>query len=139
MCNQNIKSREVNKMKKFVKELFTNRFGIVLATLNICYLASTKFVHYTFSHGNQDTCVFYNHSVFYWIKLQFAEKFFCLNSPAILAFIIPNEITRIIFSDFCLFTRAKFQISLLVFLMVLQWLFIGWVSKKIARKLTKSV
>ena len=42
-------------MKKFVKELVTNRFGIVLATLNICYLASRNFVYYAFSHGDEDT------------------------------------------------------------------------------------
>lgn len=125
-------------MRKFIKELFTNRFGIVLVTLNICYLVSRKFVYFTFSHGNEDQCVFYNHSVFYWVKLQFAEKLFCLNSPAILAFLIPNEIMRIVFSDFCLFTRAKFQILLLTFFIVLQWLFIGWLSEKIAQKI-KSV
>ena len=124
-------------MKKIVKELITNRFGIVLATLNICYLVSRNFIYYAFSHGGEDQCVFYNHSVFYWIKIQFAEKILCLNSPALLAFIIPNEITRIIFSDFCLFTRAKFQIVLLTFFIVLQWLFIGWLSEKIAQKINQ--
>ncbi|CAN5657914.1 hypothetical protein BH20ACI4_BH20ACI4_10260 [soil metagenome] len=124
-------------MKKFIKELLTNRFGIVLATLNICYLVSRKFVYFTFSHGNQDQCVFYNQSVFYWIQIQFAEKILCLNFPAILAFLIPNEITRIVFSDFCLFTRAKFQIVLLTFFIVLQWLFIGWLSEKIAQKINR--
>ena len=30
-------------MRKFIANLFSNRFGIVLATLNVCYLAKVIF------------------------------------------------------------------------------------------------
>lgn len=51
-------------MRNFVKSLVTNRFGIVLAALNVCYFVSRKFVPFAFSHGNQDSCAFYHHNIF---------------------------------------------------------------------------
>ncbi len=125
-------------MKSFVKGLVTNRFGIVLAALNVCYLVSRKFVHYAFSHGNEDSCVFFNHHIFFWMKIHYAENILSINSPAILASMIPSKFMQIIFSNFCLFTYARFQIIFLIFFITFQWLFIGWAAKTIAQKIQSS-
>ena len=122
-------------MRNFVKGLITNHFGIVLAALNVCYFVSKKFVPFAFSHGNEDSCVFFNHYVFSWMKIHYAEKILSINSPAALLSMIPGKFMQIIFPDFCVFTQAKFQIILLIFFITLQWLFIGWAAKTIAQKI----
>lgn len=122
-------------MKNFVKGLVTNRFGIVLAALNVCYFVSDKFVPFIFSHGNEDKCVFYNHQIFIWIKMHYVERILSINSPAILAAMFPSKFLQIIFPDFCSFTQVRFQIIFLIFFITLQWLFIGWAAKAIAQKL----
>ncbi|MCU1290744.1 MAG: hypothetical protein JWN60_2973 [Acidobacteria bacterium] len=120
-------------MKKFIKELVTNRFGIVLAALNLCYLAAQKFVPYAFSHGIGDECTFFRHNVFFWIKLHYNEAMFDINLPAALAALIHGKFTQIIFPDFCFFTHARFQIVAFAFFVTFQWLFIGWTAKTVAR------
>ncbi|HEX8287750.1 MAG TPA: hypothetical protein VF556_07145 [Pyrinomonadaceae bacterium] len=118
-------------MRKFVVDLMTNRFGIVLAALNVCYLVSRKFVHYAFSHGS-DECFYFKNSIFFWIKSNYAEIMFNINLPAALASLIQSKLTQTIFSDFCFFTDAKIQIVFLAVFITLQWLFIGWMAKTLA-------
>ena len=125
-------------MRNFVKGLITNRFGIVLAALNVCYFVSKKFVPFVFSHGNEDSCVFYNHQIFFWMKILYAEIILNINSPAVLTAMFPSKFMQIIFPDFCAFTHAKFQIVFLLFLVTFQWLFIGWAAKTIAQKIRSS-
>jgi hypothetical protein len=122
-------------MRNFVKGLVTNRFGIVLAALNVCYFVSKKFVPFIFSHGNEDNCIFYNHQMFFWLKTHYAEIILEINSVAILASMIPSKFMQIIFPEFCSFTQARFQIVFLIFFITLQWLFIGWAAKTIAQKI----
>ena len=120
-------------MKEFAKDLMTNRFGIILATLNVCYLVSRKFVYFVFSHSNGEECVIFKHQVVSWMKLHYAETILSINSPAALASLIQGKFTHAVFPDFCSYTHAKFQIIFLVFFIIFQWLFIGWAAKTIAR------
>ena len=122
-------------MRNFVKGLVTNRVGIVLAALNVCYFVSKKFVPFIFSHGNEDNCVFYNHQIFSRMKVYCAEVILESNSPAIIAAIFPSKFMQIVFPEFCFFTQAKFQVIFLIFFIIFQWLFIGWTAKTIAQKI----
>lgn len=122
-------------MRSFLVGLFTNRFGIVLATLNVCYFVSRKFVHFTFSHGGGDDCLIFNHHIMSWIRMQCATTLLSINSPAIIASAFPGKVMQVVFPDFCTYTQAQFQIAFLLFFITLQWLFIGWAAKTIAQKL----
>jgi hypothetical protein len=122
-------------MKNFVKSLVTNHFGIVLAALNVCYFVSRKFVQFAFSHGNDDSCVFFKHYVISWMKIHYAETILQINSPAAVASLIQSKFMQIIFPDFCVFAQAKLQIIFLIFFITFQWLFIGWIAKTIAQKI----
>ena len=119
-------------MRKFVVDLMTNRFGIVLAALNVCYLVSQKFVRHAFSHGNGDEFIYFYNSVFFWMKVNYTKIMFDINLPAALASLIQGKFTQIFFSDFCFFTGAKIQIIFLAIFITLQWLFIGWTAKTVA-------
>ena len=120
-------------MRKFIADLMTNHFGIVLAALNVCYLVSRKFASYAFSHGNGGECVFYKNNAFLTAKSHFADAMFNINSPAAFASLIQGKFTQLVFSDFCFFTHAKLQIVFLALFITFQWLFIGWTAKTIAR------
>ena len=120
-------------MRKFIAGLLTNRFGIVLAALNICYFVSRNFVSYAFSHGDGDKCFFVKHYAFQWMRFQCAEFMLCINLPAVLTSVVQSRLTQNIFPDLCSFTQAKFQIIFLAFFITFQWLFIGWTAKTIAR------
>jgi hypothetical protein len=70
-------------MKNFIKGLLTNRFGIILATLNLCYLVS---------HNPAGIRVLDN----------FDKLIFSLNSPAAVLTIIPITIIKFLFRIYCL-------------------------------------
>jgi hypothetical protein len=104
-------------MKKFIVSLFSNRFGIVLAALNVCYLASK-------AHD---------------LRPQPLDMpFFCVNSPAMIFTMVTAEFLRIF--SFDIFSRRHeilFE-ALLMFLagsfVVLQWLFIAWIARTLSAK-----
>lgn len=120
-------------MRKFIADLMTNRFGIVLAAVNVCYFISKNFVNYVFSHGDGERCVFVKYFEVQEMKLQCAEFMLSINLPALAASAIQSDLTQSFFPDFCGFTQAKFQIIFLAFFITFQWLFIGWTAKTIAR------
>jgi len=120
-------------MKKIVLELLTNRFGIVLAAINLCYLVSQKFVHYAFLNGLFCESLYYRQNIFFRMKEHFSEIMFDINLPAVLAYSVQEKLIQTVFPDFCFFTNAKFQIVFLIFFITMQWLLIGWTAKTIAR------
>ena len=133
-------------MKKFVKELITNRFGIVLATLNVCYFGlknfgyspSKHFLSHVFEHAHGENCIFIHHPMLFPLAYPaLSETIMLLNLPALLFSLIPGKIMLMIFPQFCFFTQVKFQMIFFVLAVVLQWLFIAWLSRKIALKLAK--
>lgn len=126
-------------MKKFVKELFTNRFGIIMATLNICYFVSAKFINFVSVHQHGENCFYYKwHFVLLYAKPNVPDFGFLINLPSLLISFFQGILFLKFFPKFCTFTQIKIQIVFFVIFVVLQWLFIGWASKKIARKISDS-
>lgn len=124
-------------MKKFVKELFTNRFGIVLATLNICYFVSNKFVSFIFTHQHGETCNFYlkHFLMLYPIYRSLPDCGFLINLLPLIASRLQGFLFLKFFPHLCIFTQMKIQIVFFIFFVALQWLFIAWLSYKIAQKI----
>jgi hypothetical protein len=123
-------------MKKFVKELVTNRFGIVLATLNICYFVSAKPVQFIFAHLHGESCLHYQkYFLVFYPKPNLPQLEFLLNLPSLIVSAIQSRLFSTFFPGLCTFTQLKIQIVFFTFFVVLQWLFIAWLSYKIARKI----
>lgn len=125
-------------MKKFVKELATNRFGIVMATLNICYFLSTRFLHNLFSKKFQAAPFYLNENMFYWLEFYFPKMMININAPAILISSLPTFFVAMV-SKIPATIENKLFLAFSTFFVIFQWLFIGWAAKKIAKKLSKSV
>ncbi len=119
-------------MKKFMKELFANRLGIVLAALNVCYFVAQAPVKFAFSRGDVN-CSTHNYDAFFWVKSHYAQLMFDINLPALLAGFVQGRLMHAVLPDLCVFTHAKFQIISLAVIITFQWLFIGWTAKTIAR------
>ena len=117
MCNENNKSVEVKEMREFVKDFFTNRFGNVLAIIN--------FVVITFNRNG----------ISERLGLENLELFtFIVNLPARVASLIMLEIF-VSPKRFALrFDVNYYSLETLLFV-YLQWLFIGWMAKAIARRI----
>src|SRR5688572_24585278 len=104
-------------MKEFVKSLLTNRFGIVLGTLNVCYFLSQ---------------IVNNYSVLETLQ---AKTFICTNFPAAIAALLTTKVITA-------FAASHSQVSFLqianllmsVFIMA-QWLFIAHLSRVIAQRI----
>ena len=105
-------------MRKFIAILFSNRFGIVLATLNVCYLAKVIFAKPL-------------------IVPSLSEKIFLsINAPGLFFSYLPASFAHEFF-PLLDETQIKLQVAFVVitFFMVLQWLFIAWIARTIAQKL----
>jgi hypothetical protein len=124
-------------MKKFAKELFTNRFGIVLATLNICYFVSNKFISFIFAHPHGENCNFYKKHflMLYPIFERSPDWGFLINLPSLIASRFQGFFFLKIFPNLCNLMHMKIQIVFFTFFIALQWLFIAWLSYKIAQKI----
>lgn len=106
-------------MKKFIVNLFSNRFGIVLATLNVCYLA-TKI---------QDIVN---------IPQTFLGKVFvCLNMPAFILSRLAYAIDALLFGEIKYSMQISVKLVLFTFFIILQWLFIAWIARTLAAKIRR--
>jgi len=103
-------------MKKFIVNLFSNRFGIVLATLNVCYFAikssNMAGVPHTF----------------------LGRVFISLNLPAFIFTRLGYEIFNAAFAEIHYSAQMSLKLGLFTFFVILQWLFIVWIAKTLARK-----
>ena len=106
-------------MKKFIVNLFSNRFGIVLATLNICYVAARGI------------------GLFNFLQNPSAKYFLSLNFPSVIVAGLSFKITHIVFPEISFEAQTDLKIAFFAFFIVLQWLFIGWLTKILAEKLRK--
>jgi len=104
-------------MKNFVKGMITNRFGIVLATLNLCYFLSNSYVYTGYVHNG------------------FTKIMIMINSPALLLAIVSSKIAGALFQDIRTHGGARFSIVLMVFFITFQWLFIAHLARIIALKI----
>ncbi|HEX8368690.1 MAG TPA: hypothetical protein VF604_09125 [Pyrinomonadaceae bacterium] len=109
----------MEKLVSFAKNLLTNRFGIVLAALNLCYFVSGNFIGGHFSLSNFD-------------KIMLSQ-----NAPAIVLSFAPNRLIHFLFPELDWLSLSQITLIFILSFVALQWLFIGWTSKMIARKLIK--
>jgi hypothetical protein len=109
----------MGKFVFFVKALLSNRPGIVLATLNVCYFAARDFFIGVFPLSNFD-------------KIMLSQ-----NAPAIVLTFIPHHLIHFLFSQMEWLMLQRLTLVILTFFITLQWLFIGWTAKTMARKLGK--
>lgn len=100
-------------MKKFNASLFSNRFGIVLAALNVCYFAS---------QGNHVTCS------------PIGKIFVSMNFPAALSALFSRELIGIFARPLSIAAKTQIANIFFAFFIVLQWLFIAWLARTIAGK-----
>ncbi len=123
-------------MKNFIKGLLTNRFGIVLAALNVCYFLSENTIRLILQHSHGENCLTSSRHILFWMQASFSKLLFAdINSPAILLSVLPGKFMQMNFPGLCVFTLAKFQIVFFIFFVTLQWLFIGWLAKIVAGKI----
>jgi hypothetical protein len=103
-------------MKKFVVNLFSYRFGIVLAAINLCYFASKGF------------------GLFDFLRNPSAKYFLSLNFPAAMFAGLSYRVTHIIFPEIPFAAQTSLKGILFAGFIVIQWLFIGWLTKTLAEK-----
>src|SRR4051812_48671893 len=104
-------------MRKFIVNLFSNRFGIVLAALNLCYLANQIY-------GKID-----------FVPTAFAKFFFIINLPAAFSSYFFYQIISVFFSKFEYRSEVNFKLAFFGVFIVFQWLFIAWIARIITQKL----
>lgn len=122
-------------MRNFIKGMLINRFGIILATLNVCYFVSMKYVHFVFEHTHSvENCFKHGFSLM-GLTINSASYMLNLNSPAEILSFFPGVFMQLTFPGFCFFTHEKFQIVFFLFFVTLQWLFIGCLAKTVAEKI----
>lgn len=110
----------MGKLTNFAKGLLTNRFGIVLATLNVCYFAAKGF-------GN----------IIVHPLSNFDKILIIQNLPAAAFSFISLTVIKFLFTASDRFWSYRFMFLITLFFVALQWLFIGWLAKTVARKLCK--
>ena len=103
-------------MRNFIKSLLSNRFGIVLATLNVCYLL------YWFNNSSG-------------FRPLTAFLIFCLDLPALILTALLTGIFHLFFYTVPSEMVVRMNFVLLPFFVAFQWLFIGRLSKALAEKL----
>ncbi len=103
-------------MKKFVVNLLSNRFGIVLAALNLCYFAGKLFVFADLSRNIA------------------GKIFLSLNLPALISSGLLYEILRNFLPELSYDTRFYVRSGFVTFFIVFQWLFIAWIANAVAQK-----
>jgi hypothetical protein len=104
-------------MKKFIVSLFSNRFGIVLATLNVCcFVSKGKFL----------------------LEYPLDINLYCFNLPAVISTLLSLEIVKIFQHKLSFTAETSLANAFFVFFIVLQWLFIAWSAKTIARKFRRA-
>lgn len=127
-------------MKKFVKELVTNRFGIVMATLNICWFLSSAPIQFVLSHRNHENCFYYREPfLLIFSRSEIANPILAVDIPSFILSDFLSDVFLKASPDLCVFTQLHIQVVFFIFSVFLQWLFIGWIAKKLAQKLSRSV
>lgn len=123
-------------MKNFIVKLFSNRFGIVLATLNVCFFLSRPFFHRIFEHNHGENCFFSKHFFLFPMHLSsFESLMITLNLPSTILSLFSYSLTKGSPSDICVYTRSKFEFVFFTLFVILQWLFIAWLAKTVAAKI----
>jgi hypothetical protein len=122
-------------MKKFIVQLVSNRFGIVLATLNVSYFLSMNFFQKVFSHIHGESCfVFKKFFLFPMILIDNENLMVVLNLPALTFSYFPYLFLQDYSRKICAFSQIEIQLIFFILFVVLQWLFVAWIAKTLAAK-----
>lgn len=124
-------------MRKFIGNLFSNRFGIILATLNVCYFVSRTYFHRFLEHTHGVNCVVIREFFIFPLNNDIHGLMLFQNLPAIVFTLIPDALMKTLFPNLCVFTQTKFQMIFFSSFMILQWLFIAWFARTLAGKLQR--
>jgi len=120
-------------MKGFIKQLVTNRLGIILATLNLCYFVSPKFSANAFLTAFDNFQRFTKGSNFLGASLYYIENLMLnVNFPALGFAAISKYFIKLILWNPNEIAASVLGFFSTLFFITLQWLFIGWTAKKIA-------
>ncbi len=125
-------------MRKFIGSLFSNRFGIVLATLNICYFVSQAYFQRVIAHNHGESCLVLKKFFLFPANNEIYGFMLAQNLPALVLTLIPDYLMKNLSSNLCVFTQTKFQMIFFSFFITFQWLFIAWLAKIIAAKLART-
>jgi hypothetical protein len=109
----------MNKFRQFAFDLLTNRTGIFLATINVCFFVSRDF---DAPH----------------LRFGFFENLMLIqNVPAMILTRAIYEILEVIFPAILGARNMSVIAPLFIFFIVFQWLFVAWLAKSAARMLRK--
>src|SRR5215213_1508735 len=100
-------------MKKFIVSPFSNRFGIALATLNLCFFASKI--------DNFNAALF-------------GKLFVMMHFPAVALTILSLEFVKIFVHKISPPAESNLGNIFFAAFIVFQWLFIAWIAKTLAQK-----
>ncbi len=124
-------------MKKFVVNLFSNRFGIFLATVNVCYFLLRPYFQRVFEHNHGESCFVFKGFFLFPVNLTNVDDLMILqNLPATILSFFPRFLINDLTPGFCVYTQIKFHFIFFASFIVIQWLFIGWLAKTLAAKIS---
>lgn len=110
----------MEKFKSFVFGLLTNRLGIFLATINVCYFVSVLFSKPAYLMNGLE-------------KIMLVQNF-----PALILAMAFSKIIEFLFFDAHQFISLGFIYLICTFFITFQWLFVGWLTKTLARVIRKN-
>lgn len=102
-------------MEKFIVNLFSNRFGIILAALNVCCFVSKENI----------------------TDNLFGKLFVCANIPAAISALLSVEFINFFSHDLLFPAQMSLANTFFTFFIVLQWLFIAKIAETLAAKIRK--
>lgn len=103
-------------MKKFIIQLITNRFGIILVALNLCYFVSK----------NND-----------FVRQPFGKLFLCANFPSAISALLSVEVVKFFSHHLSFPQELAYANFFFVFFCAAQWLFVAWFAKTLAAKIRR--
>lgn len=103
-------------MRKFIVNLLSNHFGIILAALNVCFFMSKNDV---------------------LIKQPFGKLFLCANFPAAISALLSVEFVKIFAHRLAFSTENLLGTTFFVFFCIAQWLLVAYVAKTLAAKIRR--
>src|SRR5689334_505547 len=107
-------------MRKFIASLLSNRFGILLAAVNVCYFAAKT--------QNMASVA----------QTFIGKVFISINMPAFVLTRLCYEIGAAFFGEF-INPASQFGVKLGMFasFIVLEWLFIAWLAETLAARIRR--
>ena len=111
-----------------------------MATVNICWFLSSAPIQFVLSHRNHENCFYYREPfLLTFSRSEITNPILAVDIPSFVLSGFPGDAFLKAFPDLCVFTQLHIQVIFFIFFVLLQWLFIGYVAKKIAKKISRSV